>query len=70
MPRDETQETIERGEYGVILLEGCIIHLFEDNANSPADLSQYDGEKSGSFFLRRSQLHALIAKLRNSAPPS
>ena len=68
--KDETQEVIERGELGVILLgESCVIHLLADDAVPEAGMSEFHGQKAGSFFLRQRGAHALIAKLR-SAPPS
>ena len=69
--KDETEKTTERGELGVILLgEGCVIHLLADNAVPEAEMTEYQGQKVGSFFLRQSGAHALIAKLRNSVPAS
>jgi hypothetical protein len=69
--QDETQEVIERGELGVILLgEECTIHLLADDAIAEAGMSEYQGQKVGSFFLRQSGAHAVIAKLRNAALPS
>jgi hypothetical protein len=68
---DETQDVIERGELGVILLgESCVIHLLADDAIPEEGMSEYQGQKAGSFFLRQSGAHPLIAKLRNSTPTS
>jgi hypothetical protein len=70
MPEDKTQETIERGELGVILLgESCTIHLLADDAVPEEGLSEYQGQKAGSFFLRQGQARALVAKLRKSSLP-
>jgi hypothetical protein len=70
MQEDKTEETIKRGELGVILLgETCVIHLLADEAVPGEGLSEYQGQKAGSFFLRQSQARVLIAKLRESSPP-
>jgi hypothetical protein len=70
MSEDKTQETIERGELGVILLgESCTIHLLADDAVPEEGLCEYQGQKAGSFFLRQRQARDLIAKLRTPSPP-
>jgi len=53
------------GEYGMILAgETCLIHLIEDDAIPQPGLSEYKGQASGAFYLRRSKAEELISKLR------
>jgi hypothetical protein len=63
------EEVVPSGEYGMILLDACSIHLLEDDATPSAGLIEYQGQKSGSFFLKRGQAQILIAKLRRPEPP-
>jgi len=53
------------GEYGMVLVENCIIHMIEDDAIPDPALGEYGGQDAGAFYLRRSQANALLSKLRS-----
>jgi hypothetical protein len=55
------------GEYSMILFENCVIHLIEDDAIPSEGLVKYESQQRGSFFLKRTQLQELVAKLRKKS---
>ena len=55
------------GEYGMILAgETCLMHLIPDDVIPQPQLSEYKGQDSRAFYLRRSRAQELISKLRKA----